>query len=186
MTNSFDTASSGTQAEPPLPDNFEISTTVYNGKITINSTTGDKFDLNFGKTECGDCSYQKTLGWIMGFREIMYENSIIYTSEAIFDRGGTRYFYVVVNDYNKNVNDFIIGNLKNSFLNKNILAKIPVVMDKFSMLYNEVEGKQTQQRDYFGPVDIERLQIQLLDEYGDIIDLNKMDFSIYLSFKMLY
>ena len=186
MINPFDILGTGVQATPPLPNNnFSIEVDHATGKITI-SNSSDVFDLDFGKTECGDCSFQKTLGWVMGFREIMYEGGSSYTTEGIFDSGGSRYFYVVVNDFNKNVNDFIIGNLKDSFINRNILAKIPVVMDKFSMLYNEVEGKQTQQRDYFGPVNIERLQIQLLDEFGDIIDLNHMDFSIYLSFKMLY
>lgn len=180
-TNPF---GAGFPADPPLPAGFLMEVSDKTGKIKISYST--TFDLDFGKTECGDCSFQKTLGWVMGYRNIMYENADNYESEGIFDSGGSRYFYVVVNDFNKNTNDFIIGNLKSSFINKNILAKIPVVMDKFSMLYNEVEGRQTQQRDYFGPVNIERLQIQLLDEYGDIIDLNYMDFSIYLSFKMLY
>ena len=151
-------------------------------KISNNST----FDLDFGKTECGECSFQRTLGWIMGYREIMYENSDNYQTEGIFDSGGSRYFYVVVNDFNKNTNDFIIGNLKSSFINKNILAKIPVVMDKFSMLYNEVEGKQTQQRDYFGPVNIKKLQIKLLDKMGRVVDLNNNDYSFTLKIEQLY
>ena len=94
---------------------------------------------------------------------------------------GTRYFYLVVNDYNKNVNDFIIGNLKSSYLNKNIL-KIDN-KGKFSMLYNEVECKNTQ-KNYFGPVNIE-IKYPIVRWWGDIINLNH-GFSIYLSFKMLY
>ena len=188
MTNPFKvTPSPGLiQADPPLPNNFTMECGCHDGKITIANNSGASFKLLFDTTECGDCTYQKTLGWIMGFRDIMYSGTYVFKGEGIYDSGGTRYFYLVVNDYNKNVNDFIIGNLKSSYLNKNILAKIPVIKGKFSMLYNEVECKNTQKRDYFGPVNIERLNIQLLDEWGDIINLNHMDFSIYLSFKMLY
>ena len=41
-------------------------------------------------------------------------------------------------------------------------------------------------REYFGPVDIQRLSIQLLDEFGRVIDLNNMDWSFVLSFVCLY
>ena len=38
-------------------------------------------------------------------------------------------------------------------------------------------------REYFGPVDIQRLTIQLKDEFGRIIDLNNMDWSFTLAFE---
>ena len=41
-------------------------------------------------------------------------------------------------------------------------------------------------REYFGPVDIQRLHIALYDEYGRIIDLNNMDWSFTLAFEQLY
>ena len=41
-------------------------------------------------------------------------------------------------------------------------------------------------REYFGPVDIQRLHIALYDEFGRIIDLNNMDWSITLAFELLY
>ena len=41
-------------------------------------------------------------------------------------------------------------------------------------------------RNYFGPVDIQKLRIQLLDEYGRIIQLNNMDWSCALTFEVLY
>ena len=41
-------------------------------------------------------------------------------------------------------------------------------------------------REYFGPVDIERLQISLIDEYGRKLDLNNMDWSMTLVFEHLY
>ena len=41
-------------------------------------------------------------------------------------------------------------------------------------------------RQYFGPVKIQNLNIQLLDEYGRIIDLNNMDYSFSLVFQTAY
>jgi hypothetical protein len=40
----------------------------------------------------------------------------------------------------------------------------------------------TTPREYYGPVNIEKMQIQMLDEYGRIINLNNMDFSFCLTF----
>ena len=44
----------------------------------------------------------------------------------------------------------------------------------------------TSPRQYFGPVDIQKLQIQLLDEYGRILNLNNMDYSFCLTFQTIY
>ena len=41
-------------------------------------------------------------------------------------------------------------------------------------------------RDYFGPVTVSRMRIRILDQYGDIVDLNNNDFSFTLKFDMMY
>jgi len=41
-------------------------------------------------------------------------------------------------------------------------------------------------REYFGPVTISKFKFKLLDEYGRIISLNKMDWSIVIVFEKLY
>ena len=40
-------------------------------------------------------------------------------------------------------------------------------------------------RTYFGPVDIQKLKIQLLDDYGRIVDMNNMDISIAINLDCL-
>ena len=45
---------------------------------------------------------------------------------------------------------------------------------------------EKKQREYFGPVNIQKLDIALYDEYGRIIDLNNMDMSLTLRFEKLY
>ena len=41
-------------------------------------------------------------------------------------------------------------------------------------------------REYFGPVNITTFRVQLLDEYGRIVDLNNMDFSFCLQFTIVH
>jgi hypothetical protein len=71
-------------------------------------------------------------------------------------------------------------------LNKNILARISLQGSVFSVLSQNNFNLLTTPRQYFGPVDIQKLQVQLLDEYGRILDLNNMDYSFCLSFQTVY
>jgi hypothetical protein len=41
-------------------------------------------------------------------------------------------------------------------------------------------------RKYFGPVDIQRLHVQLYDEWGRILDMNNSDYSFCITFELLY
>ena len=41
-------------------------------------------------------------------------------------------------------------------------------------------------REYFGPTSINKLKIQLLDEYGRHFSLNNMDWSFIITFDCLY
>ena len=44
----------------------------------------------------------------------------------------------------------------------------------------------TSPRQYFGPVDIQKFNIQLLDEYGRIVQMNFMEYSFCLTFTSVY
>jgi hypothetical protein len=41
-------------------------------------------------------------------------------------------------------------------------------------------------RKYFGPVNIDSLRITLLDEYGQVLQLNRTDYSFSLELEILY
>ena len=45
---------------------------------------------------------------------------------------------------------------------------------------------QTNKREYFGPVNIERLRVRLLDDKGNIVDLNDNDWSFTMVIEQLY
>ena len=127
------------------------------------------------------------LGWLMGFRNGIYVNNQNYVSEAIVDLVGPRYFYLVIDDFNNNNNNGLFYSAFNSsVLNKNIIARISLQSDLFKVLLENDLNVITSPREYFGPVNIRNFQIQLLDEYGRIVDLNYMDFSFCLTLTLSY
>ena len=121
------------------------------------------------------------LGWKLGFRNGVYVNSSAYLSEGIVNLSGATYLYLVVDDFNNAHNTFFSA-FNQSLLNKNILARIAVQSSDFNAVTFSNIGRVTTARQYYGPVDIERMQVQLLDEYGRILNLNNMDFSFCLTF----
>ena len=161
------------------------------GKMVVGSLNGDiDFSLSFQTDRYGNEDKQTPLplklGWLMGFRGGYYENNKTYVSEGIIDLIGPRYIYLVVDDYNNNVSDGFYGAFTASILNKNILARITLQGSVFSVITQNNLLLVTTARQYFGPVDIQKMQIQLLDEYGRILDLNNMDYSFCLSFQTIY
>jgi hypothetical protein len=125
-------------------------------------------------------------GWLLGFRNGYYENSLVYISEGIPDLTGPKYIYLVVDDYNNNVNNGFYSVFNSSILNKNILARISLQANVFNCLIENNLNIVTTPRQYFGPVNITNLQIQVLDEYGRILDLNNTDYSFCLTLQTSY
>lgn len=148
------------------------------------------FSLNFQQDKTGlddrTTPLPLKLGWKMGFRNGLYENSSSYVSEGIIDLVGSRYMFLVVDDFNNSVSDGFYAAFTSSILNKNILARISLQGSVFSYLSQNNLSLITYPRQYFGPVDLQKLQIQLLDEYGRIIDLNNMDYSLCLTMQSVY
>lgn len=128
-----------------------------------------------------------TMGWLLGFRLGTYvdiEDCI--PSEGLFDAGGDRYIFVCINDYQYNNNNSTIVCFDKSILNEDVIAKIPMINGKFSLIINDNNQVLAKLRRYNGPVNISRLQIKILDKFGTIIDLNNMDFSFTLEMEILY
>ncbi len=57
---------------------------------------------------------------------------------------------------------------------------------KFNILQQNNLNIVTTPREYFGPVNLYAMNIQLLDEYGRIVDLSNMDFSFCLNLSVVY
>ena len=121
------------------------------------------------------------LGWKLGFRSGIYTSNSSYISEGIVNLAGASYLYLAIDDYN-NANNTFYSAFNESLLNKNILARLAVSSSVRTAVTFSNIGRITPPREYYGPVNIERMHIQVLDEYGRNINLNNMDFSFCLSF----
>jgi len=151
----------------------------------------DSIELNFQADKLGRDDRNTPLplkfGWIMGFRNGIYTGNLNYVSEAIIDISGPRYFYLVVEDYNNNNNNGLFYTAFNSsILNKSVLGRFPLNTSLYSLLLQNNLNVVVLKREYFGPVSIQKLTIQLLDEFGRIVDLNYMDYSFSMLMTIAY
>lgn len=159
-----------------------------NARVIIRSSTdgtGNNFELKMIDENHPDHSVVGSLGWILGFRLNHYKGNKVYAGEGLYDGGGNRYLLMRVDDFNKNANDYYISNYSNSISKDNILARIQLRVPTYTINYNTASDMIARTREYFGPVSIERLHIQLLNEYGQVVDLNHMDFSFALELTCL-
>ena len=93
-----------------------------------------------------------------------------------------------VNEIIKNRNKTISFRAK-APTNSDTFAIIPIKYGSLAtgQLYTEVSGQfQDNKRIYFGPVDIDRLRITLLDDRGNVVDLHGADWCVTLISENLY
>ena len=170
--------------------NEDLSTLIENDEI--------EYEIIFGVDTQGNIATNQPLpfylGWSLGYRNNTYSSgpgkkngsSIILPSATVSEGlcyvKGPQYIFVAIDDYNNNVNNYYVSAYSESINNKNIISKINT-----SRPYDEETILQVNRtRNYFGPVNIEKLRITLYDEYGRIINLNNMDWSCSLTFECMY
>jgi hypothetical protein len=181
-------------------DRFVVSFDFISGKITI-SNKALNFKMSFLASSNAEylanlvinptqtapvTDFYKQLGWIMGYRKAAYLDGSSYTTEGIYNGASAEYVYFVMNDFNKSQSQNIIGMFSQSIIGDNILAMIPLTSDSFSVCFDSGADFIEKKREYFGPVNIQRLKIQLLNQFGEVIDLNRMDFSFSLEMELGY
>ncbi len=263
-----------------LPGGFTISRDSHNGKTTINNGSGSDATITFfdpsGELMCANnCKtvpkFNNNLGWILGFRgnTSLSEDDPLYgqmiypipdggsiTSEALMDVFGTKYFMVVLDDFQQNhLNKGLVGitptqkavdipNYWNADLaisslsctptgqskkkipsyvqnaprrltqaqlytlnsttqarsqtshdrltaptNNNVLAIIPLRyinnITTGQMLIDDFNLDEAK-RVYFGPVDLQRFKVRLVNDKGYTVNLNGNNWSFTLTATSLY
>jgi hypothetical protein len=158
---------------------------------TIITNSLNNFELTFVVPGYTSQNMSKTLGWILGYRLPYYREQTQYVSESLYSGDALEYFYLVLDDYNMAYTSNLFAMFNDTYIDKNILAKIPYTNNNnnitnsltyFDSNLNIISPK----REYFGPVDIKKISIQLLNKYGDIVPLNLMDYSFTLEIEMSY
>ena len=155
------------------------------------------FNLDFRLNDNKTRPIQMNMGWILGYRQQYYNWQEDYTDasgvnfkldqgynpEAVYDNLGSRYFILCIDDFNKNYSNTLSSPFTESvFNNETAIAKVP--NNPNSINFDDIFYQS--RRNYFGPVNIKKLKIQLLDELGRVVDLNNNDFSFSIQIEQLY
>lgn len=140
---------------------------------------------------------QLNMGWILGFRQQYYgwESDYIppekvtpmiqegFNPEAVYDNLGSKYFILAIDDFNNNYSNTLTSPFQESVFNdQNAMAIVP----NNPTLINFDDIFYQSRRNYFGPVNIKKLKIRLLDELGRVVDLNNNDYSFSLQIDQMY
>jgi hypothetical protein len=123
------------------------------------------------------------LGYNLGFRCPIYrvtnEKQVVgpptlttytLTSEGCLDVVGNNYMFLCINELHT-VEQKTYG----TYLQ--CLAKIIIREDRYAVIYDDGSSFLSNEIIFPSPVDLKYLEVKLVDPYGDVIDLNCMDFS---------
>jgi hypothetical protein len=159
-----------------------------NNKSIFDVSTGT-LDINFAVTSSGTAdsyNFKKKLGWVLGYRNTTYSiTTSPKSSEGIVNLSGIRYLYLVLDEFARGTPNSFIAALPSSLVRKTILAKISVDQNNYPfgtvLIANHSNGYLlSDKRSYSGRVDLQKLSIQLVEDNGNPISLNGLDFSFCL------
>ena len=158
----------------------------YNQTTILNNTVSDiviHFDINNDGVH-DKFRFKSKLGWLLGFRKTTYTMIAgeTLTSEGVSNLNGSKYLYLAIDDFNRGSQNSFISPLFDSIVNKNIIARIALNKKDFDFgtIYptSVYDGNLiSDKRAYNGATDIQKLNVQLLNDNGLPIILNGLDFS---------
>lgn len=148
--------------------------------------TGYPMYIDFlSSIKCKNRDHNFGLGYILGFRSKIYQvmtpqlgpdppiNIYQVTSESCIDVVGDTYMFLAVNDLyavEQKTNENYIQ----------VLAKVIIREDKQAVIYDDGSTLLSNEVIFPSPTDLSTLKVQLLDPYGEVIDLCGLNFSFTL------
>jgi hypothetical protein len=167
---------------------FSITNSSLNNKTTFANTNGSAITLNFAINPDGTFdkyNFKNKLGWALGFRKTSY--TIAQTNGTLISESiaqlNWKYLYLALDEFSNGNQNSFASQMSSSLINKNILAKI--VLNKTTYDFGTILGTNanignllSDIRSYNGKIDIQKLKLQLLNEYGNVVNLNGADFSV--------
>ena len=151
---------------------YEIATDDKGG-IILGKPGSGTFSVDFSN----DNSQYKSLGYHLGFRKTTYDVIDSVIAESLCDVNGENYIFIKINDY---------GNLIiNPVLGIKALAKIVFYQNKGGFTFDNNDDLYAKYI-FRQPVNVKRLEIELLDAYGNRIDNRNFDYSLTLEIGQFY
>ena len=164
----------------------DISYSVVNNKSYFKSKT-NSYSLATNVDICGnpyEMNNQNNFGYSLGFRDTSYNLTTagLY-SESLLTRKTPRHLFLALNEYSQGNTNSFVSPLEKTNQSKNIIAKICLPTANFgdTIIVNKMNGLLVSEvRKYLEKVNIQRMNLQLLDDAGRVIHLNGADFSVCL------
>jgi hypothetical protein len=151
-----------------------------------NTATIEDISINFSTVK-SDPKFVESLGWILGYRRsqvnIRADNSL--NAEAILSIAPTKSFLFCVDDFTGRYIDNIKVATASSFLNKPVLGRIPFIRTTDNLktfVFNKFNDTPANIRLYNGPITIQKIKVEILDDLGRLITLNNTDYNFVLTF----
>lgn len=150
-------------------ENLIFQVDKYSNIVSISSVNGGVFTLDFTPLNIDN---DRCLGTLLGFREKIYKGSSEYKGTNSYNGDRRHTVYVLLNDYNISDSNSQILLLGNTYIEQNIYGKI-------------TEGRMSsKERKYTEPVTITKVGIKLLNEYGETLNINNVDYMFGIEFEM--
>jgi hypothetical protein len=199
----------------PDPNGNECATTSKQRTHLTSSTLQcyrPRLDPNTGQVTRSNTKMRplyKNAGWAMGFYKDVYTVKKSMANQMVLDRAASflptiynryiesessygssvaQYFFLELDDYNRNftTNTIIAETGGGTHLGNNIIARIPITAPSLNINHANPSDLIFKQRDYFGPVKIEKLHLHLIDKYGETLDIQNNDYSVAIELTTTY
>ena len=157
------------------------------------------FDLDFRISSNKERPIQLNMGWIMGYRKPYYKYSDDYLQfedantidvegfnpEGPLNLFGTPYFLLHINDFNTSSWNIYETMFQEGLINTtHIIDKIPNSGAK-TIIQTNLSDNVDKIRRYNGPVDIKKLEVKLLDQFGLPLVMQSSDYSFTIQLEIL-
>ena len=126
---------------------------------------------------------------VMPDTNVLVEKNPYVEAESIYNEDSNKTMFLVIDDFNYNHYNTHYNSFNGNIIHTHILTKIQLKnnnLNNFSFIHDTASDMEYRVRDYFGPVDIERLHIKLINEEGKQLDINETDYNITLRFDTIH
>jgi hypothetical protein len=177
------------QSKPSPFNKVQYITNIDTNSTSSFVSTDGSFNIVFAVDKNGQfdgSNFKRKFGWFLGFRKVSYNITNVQTiSEGFIDFLGIKYLYLVLDEYTRGNQNSFIAALPSSLINKSIIARIALNKTMFPfgsfLPANNFNGYLlSDKRTYSGKVDLFKLSIKLVDDIGNVVSLNGLDYSFCL------
>jgi hypothetical protein len=158
-----------------LTENFLATYNISTGRMSIENLDKKKFSMNFAIEQFAPRIRDFGLGHNLGFRTKKVAGKWAYTGSGLVDVIDSNYLFLTLNPDWK-----VITHRTPDRSHLYSFAKIIINEPKGAMIFDN--GLQTNTREFFfkQPSNITNIPVTLEDPYGQVVDLEGMDFSFTL------